>query len=271
MKLLLVLQSCLTLCDPMNLACQALLSIAFSRQEYWSGLPFPTQGFPTSSQPRDRTRGLLGCMQILDYLSHQGSPQRKMLLIIPGLSLTQEQLIFEPLKRIHVCVHTVSTHIRTGMMLLTARKRDEAPSRVLIPLHLLTAVWPCMWHLPSLSLSSLTCSPPHSPTTVSASPSSFSAFPETSSPPAFAAVDPSRPVSSAPCWCPHILEILSQMSLLGQVSLTPRWAYLPWVLCVWSTLSFPHHDTGLNYSTICLSTSPEVSNLSGTRDQFHGG
>ena len=74
----------------------------------------------------------------------------------------------------------------------------------------------------SLSLSSLTCSPPHSPTTVSASPSSFSAFPETSSPPAFAAVDPSRPVSSAPCWCPHILEILSQMSLLGQVSLTPR-------------------------------------------------
>jgi len=27
--------------DPMNVACQAPLSMAFSRQEYWSGLPFP--------------------------------------------------------------------------------------------------------------------------------------------------------------------------------------------------------------------------------------
>ena len=35
-------QSCLTLCDPMNciVACQAPLSMEFSRQEYWSGLPF---------------------------------------------------------------------------------------------------------------------------------------------------------------------------------------------------------------------------------------
>ena len=34
-------QSCPNLCDPMNVACQAPLSIEFSRQEYWSGLPFP--------------------------------------------------------------------------------------------------------------------------------------------------------------------------------------------------------------------------------------
>ena len=37
-------QSCLTLCDPWTVACQAPLSMEFSRQEYWSGLPFPTPG-----------------------------------------------------------------------------------------------------------------------------------------------------------------------------------------------------------------------------------
>ena len=65
-----VTQSCLTLCDP--IAHQAPLSMEFSRQEYWSGLPcpplrgiFPTQGLNS---------GLLHCTQILYHLSHQGSP-----------------------------------------------------------------------------------------------------------------------------------------------------------------------------------------------------
>ena len=40
-----LLQSCLTLCDPMDyIACQAPLSKGFSKQEYWSGLPFPSPG-----------------------------------------------------------------------------------------------------------------------------------------------------------------------------------------------------------------------------------
>ena len=39
-----VRQSCLTLCDPKTAAPQAPLSLGFSRQEYWSGLPFPTPG-----------------------------------------------------------------------------------------------------------------------------------------------------------------------------------------------------------------------------------
>ena len=39
-----VAQSCLTLCDPMDVALQALLSMGFSRQEYWSGLPCPPSG-----------------------------------------------------------------------------------------------------------------------------------------------------------------------------------------------------------------------------------
>ena len=38
----LVTKSCLTLETPWSIACQALLSMGFPRQEYWSGLPFPS-------------------------------------------------------------------------------------------------------------------------------------------------------------------------------------------------------------------------------------
>ena len=34
----------LTLATPWTVACQAPLSVGFSRQEYWSGLPFPFLG-----------------------------------------------------------------------------------------------------------------------------------------------------------------------------------------------------------------------------------
>ena len=36
------LQSCLTLCNPIDGSHQAPLSLGFSRQEHWSGLPFPS-------------------------------------------------------------------------------------------------------------------------------------------------------------------------------------------------------------------------------------
>ena len=39
-----VAQSCPTLCNPWTVANQASLSMGFSRQEYWSGLPFPSLG-----------------------------------------------------------------------------------------------------------------------------------------------------------------------------------------------------------------------------------
>ena len=42
-----VAQSCPTLCDPMNIACQVPMSMGFSRQEHWSGLPCsPTEDLP---------------------------------------------------------------------------------------------------------------------------------------------------------------------------------------------------------------------------------
>ena len=41
--LYLVIQWCLTV-TPWTVACQAPPSMGFSRQEYWSGLPFPSPG-----------------------------------------------------------------------------------------------------------------------------------------------------------------------------------------------------------------------------------
>ena len=40
----LVIQSCLALATPWAVARQAPLPMGFSRQEYWSGLPFPSPG-----------------------------------------------------------------------------------------------------------------------------------------------------------------------------------------------------------------------------------
>ena len=40
----LVTQLCPTLCNPMDIAHQAPLSMGFFRQEYWSGLSFPYPG-----------------------------------------------------------------------------------------------------------------------------------------------------------------------------------------------------------------------------------
>ena len=54
-----VTQSCLTLC---TVACQALLSVEFSRQECWSGLPLPS--------PEDLSNPGIEP----GSLSHQGSP-----------------------------------------------------------------------------------------------------------------------------------------------------------------------------------------------------
>ena len=40
----LVAKSCLTLATPCVVDCQAPLFMGLSRQEYWSGLPFPSSG-----------------------------------------------------------------------------------------------------------------------------------------------------------------------------------------------------------------------------------
>ena len=53
-----------------TVAYQAPLSVGFSRQGYWSGLPFPSPRiFPTQGS----NMSLLHCRQTIYHLSHQGS------------------------------------------------------------------------------------------------------------------------------------------------------------------------------------------------------
>ena len=68
----LVAKSCPTLATPWTVAHQAPMSMGFSRQEYWSGLPFPSPGdFPDPGIEL----GLLHYRQILYRLSYDGSPK----------------------------------------------------------------------------------------------------------------------------------------------------------------------------------------------------
>ena len=65
------LQSCSTLCDPMNCSCQAPLSMEFSRQEYWNGLPCP----PPGDLPSQGIKPMSPALQVDSLpLSHWGSP-----------------------------------------------------------------------------------------------------------------------------------------------------------------------------------------------------
>ena len=63
--------SYLTLCTPRTVAHQAPLSMGFSRQGYWSGLPCPPPGDPPNQGLKP---GVPHCRRILYHLSHQGSP-----------------------------------------------------------------------------------------------------------------------------------------------------------------------------------------------------
>ena len=65
----LVSQSRPALSDSMG--CSLPLCLGFSRQECWSGLPFPVQA---TFSTQGLTLSLLHCKQILCHLSHQGSP-----------------------------------------------------------------------------------------------------------------------------------------------------------------------------------------------------
>ena len=67
-----LLQSCLTLCGPHGLlACRAPLSMGFSRQGYWSGLPCP----PAGHLPDPGIKHMLPALQAGSLLlSHLGSP-----------------------------------------------------------------------------------------------------------------------------------------------------------------------------------------------------
>ena len=51
----LVAKSYLTLVTPWTVACQDPLSTGFSREEYWSGLPFPSAPMNNNKRQKDMT------------------------------------------------------------------------------------------------------------------------------------------------------------------------------------------------------------------------
>ena len=62
----LVAQSCPTLCNPRDFGLPGSLSMGFSRQEYWSGLPFPSPGDLPNAGLKPESPALQA-----DSLSHQ--------------------------------------------------------------------------------------------------------------------------------------------------------------------------------------------------------
>ena len=67
----LVTKSCPTLATPWTVARQAPLSMGFSRQEYWSGLPFPSPG----DLPNPGIEPVSPAWQVDSLpLTHQGRP-----------------------------------------------------------------------------------------------------------------------------------------------------------------------------------------------------
>ena len=82
----LVVQSCLTLCDPRLWPARLLCPWGFSKEEYWSGLPYPPPGdLPNSGiQPRSPT------LKADSLLSEPpGKPKNTR---VSSLSLLQENL-----------------------------------------------------------------------------------------------------------------------------------------------------------------------------------
>ena len=85
---------------------QAPLSMGFSRQEYWSGLPSPPPGDLPNPGVETASPMYLHCRQILDLLSHQG-------------------------KTIYVCAYIhLCIHMYIGLCLLRALHRSANLIRI---------------------------------------------------------------------------------------------------------------------------------------------
>ena len=88
----LVDQSCLTLCNPMYCSLPAPLSMGFSRQEYWSGLPCPPPG--GSSRPWDQTQ--VSCIG-RRFFEPPGKPASQFLLFTKKVFLSISLSLYTPL------------------------------------------------------------------------------------------------------------------------------------------------------------------------------
>ena len=100
----LVPKSCLTLKTPWTKAQQAPLSMGFPRQEYWSGLPFPSPG----DLPYPGIEPMSPALQVDSLLlSHQGSPSINQALCYCGYPKLHTTFFF--ILPIAISVHTTIT------------------------------------------------------------------------------------------------------------------------------------------------------------------
>ena len=86
----LVSKSCLNFVTPWTVACQVPLSMGFSRQEYWSGLPFPSPGHLPDHRTESTSPALAGAFFAT---GPPGKPLRAVSLPYPHPSL---QLVESP-------------------------------------------------------------------------------------------------------------------------------------------------------------------------------
>ena len=107
-------------CDPWTLAHQAPLSVGFSRQEYWSGLPFPSPGIflTQGSNP-----GLPHCRQMIYHLSHQGSPGKH----------TNEQNS-KTLTEKYTKLHESYVQIKSDMINIEELEKNQCTLTTMLPL-----------------------------------------------------------------------------------------------------------------------------------------
>ena len=81
-----VTQSRLTLFDPMDyIAHQAPLSMEFSRQEYWSELPFPSPGDHPDPRIKPTSLASSACQVDSFLLHHLGSPVVMVVVVTRGI------------------------------------------------------------------------------------------------------------------------------------------------------------------------------------------
>ena len=79
------------LCDPMDCGPWAPLSMGYSRQEYWSGLPFPSLGYCLKPGTETVSPALKVCLY---QLNHQGSPDKlRHFLLLTDYLVTSRYLL----------------------------------------------------------------------------------------------------------------------------------------------------------------------------------
>ena len=121
---------------PRTVASQAAQSMGFSRQEYWNGLPFPSQGIFLTQESNP---GLLNRRQILYQLSSRGSPYTY--ILHSSYNVFFYIMIYHRILNVALCVYSRTLllihSVYNGLHLLTPTSPSSPPP---LPFPLATTV-----------------------------------------------------------------------------------------------------------------------------------